>query len=101
MRIKGKRRTWLKVHFAIDIETFEIHCVCVTTNGIADGDVVVDLLKNTPNLGKTYENRAYDTQESRKAIKAKRGVIRNEIFMKIKLLNKVTARGMLKYLKVA
>ena len=23
----GKRRTWLKVHFAVDIETFEIHCV--------------------------------------------------------------------------
>jgi hypothetical protein len=176
----GKRRTWLKVHFAVDIETFEIHCVGVTTNDIADGEVVEDLLKNTPNLGKTYGDGAYDTHESRKAIKTKGGLPiippredaiqhpgkevllernkaledietykkeglsheearkkwkkesgyhqrskvethmyrfkttfggtcqsrhfdnqANEIFMKTKLLNKLTARGMPKYLKAA
>jgi hypothetical protein len=176
----GKRRTWLKVHFAVDIETFDIHCVGVTTNDIADGEVVADLLKNTPNLGKTYGDGAYDTHESRKAIKDKGGIPvippredavlhpekealfernkalediekykkgglsheearkmwkkesgyhqrskvethmyrfktifgdacrsrhfdnqANEIFLKTKLLNKVTARGMPKYLKVA
>jgi hypothetical protein len=70
----GKRRTWLKVHFAVDIETFDIHCVGVTTNDIADGEVVADLLKNTPNLGKTYGDGAYDTHESRKAIKDKGGI---------------------------
>jgi len=70
----GKRRTWLKVHFAVDIETFDIHCVGVTTNDIADGEVVADLLKNTPNLGKTYGDGAYDTHESRKTIKAKGGI---------------------------
>ena len=70
----GKRRTWLKAHFAVDVETFEVHCVGVTTNDIADGEVVPDLLKNTANLGKTYGDGAYDTHESRKTIKAKGGI---------------------------
>jgi len=69
----GRKRTWLKVHFAVDIETFEIHCTGVTTNDIADGEVVSELLQNTPNLGRTYGDGAYDTHESRKAIKTKGG----------------------------
>jgi hypothetical protein len=70
----GKRRTWLKVHFAVNIDTFKVHCVGVTTNDVADGEVVPDLLKSIANLGKTYGDGAYDTHESRKTIKAKRGI---------------------------
>ena len=32
----GKRRTWRKVHFTIDTETFIVHGVVVSTNDMHD-----------------------------------------------------------------
>ena len=41
----GKRRTWRKLHLGEDVETGEILAAVVTTNDVADCEVLPDLLE--------------------------------------------------------
>jgi len=41
-----KRRTWRKLHLALDEATNEIHAVELTTNAISDADMVMPLVAN-------------------------------------------------------
>jgi hypothetical protein len=40
----GKRRTWLKLHLAVDEDTGDILAAVVSTNNVADSQVLPDLL---------------------------------------------------------
>jgi len=71
----GKRRTWRKVHFAIDTETFKVHAVVVSTNDMHDsqaGGKLLDLIDE--DIGYVLGDGAYDTKSMRKKIK-ERGTI--------------------------
>lgn len=58
---KGKRRTWRKLHLAVNPQTQEIEAETLTENGVHDADQVPDLLKqiDVP-VGTFYGDGAYD-----------------------------------------
>ena len=45
MHGKSKRRTWRKLHLAIDADTQEVVACVATTNDYADGQILADLLE--------------------------------------------------------
>lgn len=57
----GKRRTWRKLHLAVDEATNEIHAVELTTNAISDADMVKPLVANiTCPIARLGGDGAYD-----------------------------------------
>jgi hypothetical protein len=59
----SKRRTWLKLHLAIDPETHEIQAALVSEPGVTDAEAVPDLLEQVANPVVAAEaDGAYDQQ---------------------------------------
>jgi Transposase DDE domain len=59
----SKRRTWLKLHLAIDPETHEIQAALVSEPGVTDAEAVPDLLRQVANpLEAAEADGAYDQQ---------------------------------------
>jgi IS5 family transposase len=57
----SKRRTWLKLHLAVDPETHEIRAAMVTDPGVTDAEVAPDLLDQVENpIGSAAADGAYD-----------------------------------------
>ena len=66
---KDKRRTWRKLHIAVDTETWEITAVELTDKGVVDPRVLPTLLEQTEGeVEKVYADGAYDANQCRKAI---------------------------------
>lgn len=71
----GKRRTWRKVHFAINTETFKVHGVVVSTNEMHDshaGEKLLDLVGE--DIECVLGDGAYDIKSMRKKVK-ERGAV--------------------------
>lgn len=59
----SKRRTWRKVHLAVDTETKQIINAVISTNDIKDNEVINDLLhSNEADIKEIYGDGAYDTK---------------------------------------
>src|SRR5512143_763068 len=59
----SKRRTWLKLHLAVDPQTHEIQAAMVTDPGVTDAETVPALLEQVENpLESTAGDGAYDRQ---------------------------------------
>jgi len=74
----SKRRTWRKLHLAIDADTQQIVVATLTTNACADAEVVPDLLDGVDAaIATVAADGAYDTRACYEAIrkKAARAVI--------------------------
>jgi len=73
---KSKRRTWRKLHLAIDEASQEVVGCVVTTNDYADGEILTDLLEGIePPIESVKADGAYDqrscyTQLAKRGIKA-------------------------------
>lgn len=73
---KSKRRTWRKLHLAIDADTQEVACCVVTTNDYADGEMLAGLLEGieepieSVKADGAYDTRACYTQLAKRGIKA-------------------------------
>ena len=73
---KSKRRTWRKLHLAIDEATQEIVCCVVTPNAYADGEILADLLTGieepieSVKADGAYDTRACYTQLAKRGIQA-------------------------------
>lgn len=66
---KGKRRTWRKLHIAVDTETWEITAVELTDKSVVDPRVLPTLIEETEGeVGKVYADGAYDANQCHKAI---------------------------------
>jgi hypothetical protein len=61
----GKRRTWLKLHLAVDEATGDILAAVVSTNNFADSQVLPDLLEQIEDdLEQVSADGAYDTKSA-------------------------------------
>lgn len=61
----GQRRTWLKVHLAVDADAREVIGVVVTTTAWTDGEVFGDLMDQVAGPSKQIDaDGAYDTREA-------------------------------------
>jgi Transposase DDE domain. len=64
-----KRRTWRKLHVAVDESSGQIEAVVVTTNGVSDGEVLGDLLEQVQGeIRQVSADGAYDTTDCYKVI---------------------------------
>ena len=60
----SKRRTWLKLHLAVDPQTHEIQAAMVTDPGVTDAETVPALLEQVENpIESAAADGAYDRQE--------------------------------------
>ncbi|MCA1693229.1 MAG: IS5 family transposase [Actinobacteria bacterium] len=60
----SKRRTWLKLHLAVDPQTHEIQAAMVTDPGVTDAEAVPALLGQVENpIASAAADGAYDRQE--------------------------------------
>jgi hypothetical protein len=60
----SKRRTWLKLHLAVDPQTHEIQAAMVTDPGVTDAETVPALLEQVDNpIDRAAADGAYDRQE--------------------------------------
>jgi hypothetical protein len=60
----SKRRTWLKLHLAVDPQTHEIQAAMVTDPGVTDAETVPALLGQVDNpIERATADGAYDRQE--------------------------------------
>lgn len=66
----GKRRTWRKLHLAVNPDGHQIIASCLTTNSVHDSEVVSDLLAGQKNVDAVYADGAYDNRKNHFAIKA-------------------------------
>jgi IS5 family transposase len=65
----SKRRTWRKLHLAIDADTQQIVAAVVTTNDVADCEILPELLEHTPDaVSRVAADGSYDTRECYQAI---------------------------------
>jgi len=70
-----KRRTWRKLHLAVDESSGQIEAVVVTTNGTDDGDVLGDLLDQVgEQIKQVSADGLYDKRKCYKVI-GKRNVV--------------------------
>lgn len=72
----GKRRTWRKLHLAVDAQTLEIAAVELIANFIGDAEVLPDLLEQLEPeeaLFLVAADGAYDTPNAHDAIRKKHG----------------------------
>jgi IS5 family transposase len=69
----SKRRTWLKLHLAVDPETHEIQAAMVTDPGVTDAEMVPPLLEQVENpVASAAADGAYDRRSVYEALE-KRG----------------------------
>ena len=75
MRIHGKdkRRTWRKLHLAVNPDNFQIEAMELTKSNKTDGKVFPQLISPFLALGKIYADAAYMYQECFDAIAKKEG----------------------------
>lgn len=65
----SKRRTWRKVHFAINPKNHEIVASVLSSNDVSDGEVLEELLEQIPgDLNSVAGDGAYDTGPCHKEI---------------------------------
>src|SRR3954469_3674906 len=65
----SKRRTWLKLHLAVDPQTHEIQAAMVTDPGVTDAETVPALLEQVENpVESAAGDGAYDRQEVYEAL---------------------------------
>ena len=65
----SKRRTWRKLHLAVDVDTSDIVASTLTTNDIDDAAVVPDLLEQIKsNVSECSADGAYDKIKAREAL---------------------------------
>lgn len=70
----AKRRTWRKVHLAMDANTCEICAALMTHEDVGDGEVLPELLDQIPAdapIGVVGDDGAYDTRKCHAAIAAR------------------------------
>ncbi|WP_175743852.1 IS5 family transposase, partial [Burkholderia ambifaria] len=70
----SKRRTWRKVHLALDTNTGQVRGALMTHQDVADGDVLAELLDQIPDdelLDVIGGDGAYDTKPCHAAIAAR------------------------------
>lgn len=70
----SKRRTWRKVHLALGANTGQLRAAFMTHQDIADGEVLPELLDQTPTdepIDTIGGDGAYDTQDCYTAIAAR------------------------------
>lgn len=68
----AKRRTWRKLHIAVNEKTHEILSVTVTTNDFKDSEVLPDLLEQIKeNIQQASADGGYDTHEVYEYIEAR------------------------------
>ncbi len=73
----GKRRTWLKLHLAIDAKTQEVCATVVSSASVSDDEVFDDLLDQIAgNLASVGGDGAYDKGKVRETIEARGAVPR-------------------------
>lgn len=70
---KAKRRTWRKLHVAVDPKTFETISMELTSCKTHDDEMMAPLLKNQKNIGKVYADGAYISKNCFDAIAAAGG----------------------------
>lgn len=70
---KDKRRTWRKLHLAVDPNTFEIVAMELTESNKADGKIMSQLIEELEDLNNVYADAAYMYQECFDAIDDKGG----------------------------
>jgi len=69
----SKRRTWRKVHLAVDQKTGQVQAAATTTNSISDGQVLPLLLEQiTQSLSQVSADGGYDRRTCYEAIAARR-----------------------------
>src|SRR5512143_1771256 len=72
----SKRRTWRKLHLAIDAETHEIQAVMVTEAKVDDAEMVDHLLKPIDRpLGRAAADGAYDQRKVYRVLEPRTGTI--------------------------
>jgi hypothetical protein len=67
----GKRRTWRKLHLAVDPNTHDVVAVRVTTVQVGDAETLPDLLDQLPDeqwLGQVAADGAYDDHNCHRSI---------------------------------
>lgn len=65
----SKRRTWRKVHLAVDQKTGMIRAAAMTTNSISDGEMLPKLLEQIPQaIGQVSADGGYDRRTCYEAI---------------------------------
>lgn len=70
-----KRRTWRKLHVAIDVHSQEIVAAVVTGSDTADGEVLADLIDQIPEpIAEGFGDGAYDSRENFQMLEA-RGIL--------------------------
>ena len=70
---KSKRRTWRKLHLAVNPKTHEIEAETLTENGCDDASQVDDLLDQATNkVGGFYGDGAYDKRKTYKTLEKRR-----------------------------
>jgi hypothetical protein len=70
---KSKRRTWRKLHLAVNPDTHEIEAETLTENGCDDASQVDDLLDQATNkVGGFYGDGAYDKRKTYKTLEKRR-----------------------------
>jgi Transposase DDE domain len=68
----GKRRTWRKLHLAVDVKTNDIVASILTENDLADCEVLPELLAQIDQpIAAVSADGAYDTKDCHEAITAK------------------------------
>lgn len=71
--VDHKRRTWRKLHLAVDETTNELHAVELTTNAITDADMVKPLITHiTGQIARLSGDRAYDQVKVYDALESRR-----------------------------
>ncbi|KAF1017890.1 MAG: IS5 family transposase ISBam3 [Burkholderia gladioli] len=73
----SKRRTWHKVHLALNANTGQVHAVLMTHQNVADGDALAKLLGQIPReeqINVIGDDGAYDTKPCHSAISARSAI---------------------------
>ncbi len=75
MRIHGKskRRTWRKLHLAVNPQSFEIVSMELTESNRTDGKTLPSLIKDIPQIKEAFADAAYMYRECFESIDAKGG----------------------------
>lgn len=74
----SKRRTWRKLHLAVDAESQEVVAVELTANFVGDSEVLPELLEQLPPeeaIGAVAADGAYDTAGCHQAIRARQAKV--------------------------
>ena len=70
---KAKRRTWRKLHLAMDVDNFQIKAMELTASNVNDGNCFPALAEQVEAMGEVYADAAYMSQECFNVIANKGG----------------------------